>query len=365
MKKYIYIFILLFSIDLYGESLPKICNAIWVISDQSRVFSCIKNGELQEQKFDKYVKDFANSGGDHIRILPYLNVGDDPNIEKYSGDMLYMPYVFFGGKYDLDQQNKLYFHNIRRMADICSKYKTTLIFSLFDRCHGTFKSSPHKNNWQDVDTWMLTCSYNYKFIVSVLESLSGANFKIEVCNEPFAEEFNIFFFWVVDILETHGVRKDQIIHGADFVANNFYWKSFLIDPLGPNWRVNSYTTIHQINSEILDYVSRFQATPISEGRKFFLSNDGLAKKPDRYEWFDLIYDFLINNPNAGSMGYIFEHTNAPYPSEEEFFDWAASMGISEAIKAVYGVYPENYGRYKKAKVLNDKEIKKSPLRNDL
>lgn len=367
IKKSLFIlfFILILQISLLSE--VHICNSMWVISDNSRKFSCINSdGILNEPKFREYIRKFANAGADHFSTLPFLCISDDKNDYKFVNNMEYMPYMLVNNKYDLHQLNTKYFDNVRRMAKICNEYNTIFIFTLFDRCHGTFKASPYYNNVQNIDCWLQKNEINRTFIFTILEALSGTNFKLEICNEPFSDKFHSFFFWTWDILQKNGITKSQVIHGADFVANNYYWKLELVDDLGSDWRVNSYTTVHQFDYNVANYLTKFQnVPPETKGRKFFISDDGLKQKPNTNEWQNLAYYFLSKNPNAFDMGYILARCNAPYEQESLNFDWFACKGISEAIKLISGSYPVNYGKYPDIKInINNKDFVILPERND-
>ncbi len=327
----------------------KICSAIWSIAGSEREFSCIDNrGDLIEKKWEEYCRSFADGGSDLVRVLPFLNVGDDAgstDLPEYSG---YMPYQIRDGKYDLESFNEKYFLNLRKMAEIANRYGMGFVFSIFDRCHGTFLSSPWRLNHQNVDMWYQKHLHRFSlaWVRRVVDTLKGCDVMWEIENEPQNEGFKHVFKWVTAILFEAGYSRRDIVHGADFMADDFFWKRRLVDPLGPDWRVNACSTVHQVDEEKLQYISKFQRKPaMSAGRRFFISDDGCRRKPDADGWKRLLVPFLKKNPNAFEMEYVFERTNAPYPGEAAGFDWQGCRGVAEAVKEVTGEYPENFGRF--------------------
>ncbi len=370
--------------------------------NQWEQFSCINaDGSLDSEKYAKYLCMFANHGANSTRELPFL-VTDN----KYQGETKqrnFLPFVWKENQqaYDLENFNQTYFDNLKKMIKIANRHNMSFQFSIFDRCHSlSMKDSPWKLNIQGLDGYYFdrvgdnTYKYARRYIEKVIETVKQAEAELkaagvtcrllfELENEPMKSGYVRLAVETLQLLLDSGYRKDQVEDGVFYLPYEKgkpvikkktaaghgdeedepeLVRSDLFEKLKDAKRKAGqypkrgekgddkslyFSTIHDFGASD-DILQELEAA-LASTRRFSLSVDGEKPKPGADEWKKrLIPLFRKANKRRGPRQRIkrwkFEHLYRGDLEGNSMFDdeMEGVKGISEAHKAVFGVYPDNY-----------------------
>jgi hypothetical protein len=300
-------------------------------------FSCIKaDGTLDEARYDYFMRTFAYYGANATREFPF----HVPENHQPQGQTNYLPYVFCDGKYDLNQYNEVYFHNLKRMALIANSRGHVFFVSVTDRCHQlNMDWSPWNLNHQGARGFQLV--QIDKWTRKILDTLQGTVFGIEDINENRSADIIPILVRIIKIAKEYGLPNTRIIHGTQYIMK-WTGKEEVPHPLFQKFssalkreglRDFDYfeRNLHEINEKFLvdfAHIQRYRSN-------WFLSDDGVHPKRSHQWWLENLTKFFATRkgkrnrlfyPGAG-----FEHLYR-YPAD----DIAGVWGIVRAYEIATG-----------------------------
>ena len=300
-------------------------------------FTCIKqDGTLDEERYDYFMKTFALYGANATREFPF-HVPED---HQPQGQTNYLPYVFYNGKYDLDQYNETYFRNLKKMATIANSRGHVFFFSVLDRCHQlNMNWSPWNLNHQGVRGFQL--SQVEKWTRKILDTLQGNVFGIEDINENRSAELIPILVRIIKIAKEYGLPNTRIIHGTQYIMKwtgneqvphpIFQKFSSALNKTGIRAFDYFERNAHEVNEKFLEDFAHIQR----HKSNWFISDDGVHPKCSHQWWLENLTRFFSHKPARKNRlfypGAAFEHL---YRYEAD--DIAGVWGIVRAFEIATG-----------------------------
>ena len=289
------------------------------------------------------------------------------------------------GKWDLSRWNEEYFSTLLKMISIADRYNISIWFSLFDNCQDHHKCghvTPWFNNVQGFNGYYASTDYSLKWIDKIV-SLLGGRIKYELINEgeprgnmELAVKWNVAMF---DRLIAAGIKPENICWGT--VPYCTYKERVFGQDGQHNLAQRILTVAESRNREQSNAVWRamhgvgkaneiinketFVASYCGEwalqwwggihGSKGFVSDDGVKngnnihdilpggnyRRPDAAEWYVVAKEFFRNDKKKAGKWAI-----ERLPSNIDPAIWVPTLkAIASAYHDVYGMWPENYGKY--------------------
>ena len=372
-----------------------------VISDPNYWhFSNIKDdGKLDVIGFSNKVRKMANYGVNSWRVLTFLvrdSTGKNPQ-KDIGHNRYFLPFVFENGKYNLTKLNQIFFDNIKEMIKACNRHNCYFQVVVTDRCHHRMADSPWSLNHQNIKSWYGWSVYMANYVKKLLDTVEeakneiekeGYEFKIlfELENEPMVDDFLEHGANVLYEIKQRGYKNNQIEWGLDtWYVNpktgkfNLIWaeeiKEYVLSK-NPRWtkfknylrysfkRDGKHIKLYDVSGEDIDffYTSHGYVVEIEHIKEliravphtfvYSISNDGHKIKYDKETWYNNVlpvFQEMQRKPNGKkskdrwSFAAMYNGDISGYSKFDDFIDGV--LGITNAYKKVFGVYPENYNIY--------------------
>jgi len=337
----------------------------------SPVKGLVRDGAFDFEAWREYCRASANAGANGIRILPYAPWEVRPQ-------ELYCPYAYdvVQGAWNLDVWHNSYFATLRRMVSIAQTYNLKVWFSLFDNCqfhHGVI--APWGHNVQARESYFEDIPRSLKFIEKVFACV-GNEINYEICNEGTAKgDMKKAVAWYVAMykkLMALGVPEDHICWGATVAAT--YQDGVWEDDRQRNLqtqvlsalkhlpgKLQCFRAMHNVGVPTQTHVASYAgewAISWWGGKhtgKGWLSDDGVKngansadsdgtyQRPSPAQWY-ICAKRILEQDGGKIMKWAVEHCPKNYSPEIMVPTLAA---IVQAYHDVYGVWPENYGKFPK------------------
>ncbi len=322
----------------FGDIEPKIeiFGSIYgVMSDPGswKEFSCImSNGQINKLKYQDYMRTFKTYGATSTRECPFLVHADHTTITEN-----YMPYLYRDGKYDLDQYNPLYFHNLVEMARIANGEGVIFYFSFFGPdCNRP--TSPWVINHQGIegiyDLSLKAYHYHLNWVYKVIETLQGYDVGYELYNEPTDIRFITDAPGIMDLLQKCRVPKERIILGVCFQEHKLYQGVKNILKHNKTWdkRLMFSKIVHRVTSGFFKKYWRWQ----KKWDRCFISDYGCSPSKSAQFWNNVLREWFrvvrLKRNKFFKTRSAFEHIYR-YPGD----DITGVYGIAKAVEDVYGI----------------------------
>jgi hypothetical protein len=346
-------------------------------------------------KWREWLRSSGNAGANGGRILAYAPWAYPSGAVPI--DKLWSPYRLdpVQRAWNLDLWNDAYFVTLRQMVAVAAEYNIRIWFSLFDNCqfhHGVTFSAPWGNNVQGFRDYYASLPYALKWVDKIL-SVLGDDVNYELINEgeprgdmAKAVKWNVAVF---DRLIAGGIKPENICWGA--LPSSIYKDGKFNQDREHDLAQQILSVTERRDREQSNKVYRAmhgvgKADEIVNGKTFpasycgewalqwwgkahsgkgFLSDDGVRngsnildrlpggayayQRPGAAEWYAVT--MLILRADGGKVGkWIIERL--PQNLDPAVQLPALAEGISKAYHDVYGVWPENYGKFPPV-IIND------------
>ena len=320
-----------------------------------RDISCIfPDGTINEERVKFFAKKFHSFGADHMRIFPWLGIGTKsfPNEEKKNLNYFPWEYEAQSGKFNLENQNDLWFENFTKICEIMNRNGITVILSILDRCHMVSKRVPwtpfQMNNNKIEGIYSLAARVVIeKYLKRILGIVKSKKYRVkyELINEPNVENEKLIPVTklLLKILRENNIEDKKILSGKQRfraidgkISDNNYgeWRR-KTGKFNDNIRENGgYCVIHGFPDWLWE---KGIVGMVRHTRRGFFSSDG--SRTTKAWWGENLSRWL-NTGRKNNFGEEFGY-EAIYSGKikESQTHIDEVQGICEAFRTHYGYWP--------------------------